>query len=125
MTIEKISAITLKVRDMAPCVRFYNEILGLEVIYGGRQASFTSLRTAGEQDAILNLEQGTSSNGWGRLIFHVKDVDELWAHLKARGLDAARPRDTSWGETILPSAGCRLQSRCGENRLQERRNHLN
>ena len=98
MTVERISAITLKVRDMARSVRFYNEILGLEVIYGGKHAAFTSLRTAGAQDAILNLEQGDCSNGWGRLIFHVKDVDELWTYLKARGLDAPRPRDAGWGE---------------------------
>jgi catechol 2,3-dioxygenase-like lactoylglutathione lyase family enzyme len=98
MTVERISAVTLKVTDMARSVHFYNETLGLEVIYGGPHASFTSLRTAGAHDAILNLEQGTSNSGWGRLIFHVKDVDQLWADLKARGLDAARPRDASWGE---------------------------
>jgi hypothetical protein len=44
------------------------------------------------------LEQGACSSGWGRLIFHVKDVDELWAYLKAKALDAPRPRDASWGE---------------------------
>src|SRR5215471_9054052 len=83
---------------MTRAVHFYSEILGLEIIYGGRQATFSSPRTAGAQDAILNLEQGTSSGGWGRLIFHVKDVDELWAHLKSRGFDAQRPQDASWGE---------------------------
>ena len=98
MLIERVSAITLKVTDMARSVRFYNEILGLEVIYGGPHASFSSLRTARAQDAILNLEQGTSSSGWGRLIFHVRDVDEVWAHLRARGLDAQPPRDASWRE---------------------------
>jgi catechol 2,3-dioxygenase-like lactoylglutathione lyase family enzyme len=98
MTIERISAITLKVTDMARSVHFYNEILGLKVIYGGAHDAFTSLRTAGAQDAILNLEEGTCSSAWGRLIFHVKDVDELWAQLKARGLDAQGPRDASWGE---------------------------
>jgi catechol 2,3-dioxygenase-like lactoylglutathione lyase family enzyme len=98
MLIERISAITLRVTDMARSVHFYNQLLGLEVIYGGPHASFTSLRTAGPQDAILNLEQGTSSSGWGRLIFHVRDVDEAWGHLKARGLDAQRPQDASWGE---------------------------
>ena len=80
---------------MARSVHFYNEILGLAVIYGGPHALFTSLRTAGAQDAILNLEQGACSSGWGRLIFHVKEVDELWAYLKARGLDASPPRDAS------------------------------
>jgi catechol 2,3-dioxygenase-like lactoylglutathione lyase family enzyme len=98
MIVERISAVTLKVTDMARSVHFYNEILGLEVIYGGPDSSFTSLRTAGAQDVILNLEQGACSSGWGRLIFHVKDVDELWTHLKATGLDAPRPRDASWGE---------------------------
>ena len=98
MTIERISAITLKVKDMARSLHFYNEILGLEIIYGGPQASFSSLRTVGAQDAILNLEQGTSSSGWGRLFFHVKDVDELCAYLKASGFDVPPPRDAGWGE---------------------------
>ncbi len=73
MIIDKISAITLKVADMTRSVHFYNEILGLEVIYGGSHAGFTSLRTAGAQDAILNLEQGVCSSGRGGLVFHVKD----------------------------------------------------
>ena len=101
MLIERISAITLKVTDMSRSVYFYNEVLGLEVIYGGPHASFSSLRTAATQDAILNLEQGTSSSGWGRLIFHVKDVDEVWAHLRSRGFDAQRPQDASWGERFF------------------------
>ena len=98
MNLERISAITLKVTDMARSVHFYNEILGLEIIYGGAHAAFTSLRTAGAQDAILNLEQGAFSSGWGRLIFHVKEVDELWTYLKAKGFHAPRPQDAGWGE---------------------------
>jgi catechol 2,3-dioxygenase-like lactoylglutathione lyase family enzyme len=98
MMFERISAITLKVTDMARSVHFYNEILGLQLIYGGKHSAFTSLRTAGAQDAILNLEQGACSNGWGRIIFHVKDVDELWGYITAKGLDAPRPRDAGWGE---------------------------
>ena len=98
MIIDRISAITLKVADMARSVHLYNEVLGLELMYGGPHAAFTSLRTAGAQDAILNLEQGACSSGWGRLIFHVEDVDELWAYLKASGFDVPLPRDASWGE---------------------------
>ena len=40
---------------MARSVHFYKDFLGLEIMYGGPHASFTSLRTAGAQDAILNL----------------------------------------------------------------------
>ncbi len=98
MDIERISAITVKVTDMARSVRFYNEILGLEIIYGGKNASFTSLRTRGAQDAILNLEQGPSNAQWGRVIFHVKDVDELWGYLKSKGFNPATPRNATWGE---------------------------
>ncbi|SRR6266496_6017233 len=98
MHIQRISAITLKVRDMSRAVHFYNEILGLEIIYGGKNASFSSLRTPDAQDAILNLEQGTFSDGWGRIIFHVQDVDELWNYLQARGFNAPRPSDAPWGE---------------------------
>jgi catechol 2,3-dioxygenase-like lactoylglutathione lyase family enzyme len=98
LNVERISAVTLKVRDMARSVRFYNEILGLEIIYGGKNVSFTSLRTRGTQDAILNLEQGASSAKWGRIIFHVKDVEEIWGYLRSKGFNPAHPRDAAWGE---------------------------
>jgi catechol 2,3-dioxygenase-like lactoylglutathione lyase family enzyme len=98
VNVQKISAVTLKVRDMARSVHFYNELLGLEIIFGGRDSSFTSLRTSGTEDAILNLEQGTFSGPWGRIIFHVKGVDELWAYLKTKGFNAPPPRNAAWGE---------------------------
>lgn len=82
---------------MARSLHFYDEILELEIIYGGKNASFTSLRTPAG-DAILNLEQGTSSAQWGRIIFHVNDVDELWACLKSKGFNPAAPRNAAWGE---------------------------
>jgi len=98
MNVEKISAITLKVKNMPRSVRFYNEILRLEIIYGGPNASFTSLRMPAARDAILNLEEGIVMDGWGRIIFHVKDVDELWDYLKAKELNPTLPRDAAWGE---------------------------
>ena len=98
MNVEKVSAVTLKVSDMAQSVRFYKDILGLDILYGGEDACFSSLRTAGANDVILNLEQGPANLGWGRLIFYVKDVDELWAYLEEKGFNPARPRDAEWGE---------------------------
>jgi catechol 2,3-dioxygenase-like lactoylglutathione lyase family enzyme len=60
MNVEKISAITIKVNDMARSVHFYNRLLelGLEVLYGGENAYFSSLQTLGVKDTILNLEKG-------------------------------------------------------------------
>jgi hypothetical protein len=42
--IETVSAITLKVAQMGESVRFYQGVLGLEIVYGGANATFTSLR---------------------------------------------------------------------------------
>ena len=97
-TIEKISAVTLRVANMKASVQFYRNVLGMELLYGGERASFSSLRANNSESAILNLELGDSVSRWGRLIFHVSDVDAFWTHLKERGLDPESPRDASWGE---------------------------
>jgi len=96
-TIEKISAITFRVSNMKPSVQFYRNVLGMELLYGGEHASFSSLRASDSESAVLNLEQGTVSQ-WGRLIFHVTDVDAFWAHLNEKGFNPETPRDASWGE---------------------------
>jgi catechol 2,3-dioxygenase-like lactoylglutathione lyase family enzyme len=97
-TMEKISAVTFRVGNMAESVRFYRDVLGMELFYGGEGTGFSSLRTRDAQSAILNLEQGKPVTRWGRLIFYVTDVDALWNHLKDRGFDPEIPRDASWGE---------------------------
>jgi catechol 2,3-dioxygenase-like lactoylglutathione lyase family enzyme len=43
--IEKISAVTFRVANMEASIRFYKDVLGLEIIYGGEGSDFTSLRT--------------------------------------------------------------------------------
>lgn len=98
MNVERISAITIKVNDMAISVHFYHKLLGLKILYGGENAYFSSFRTLGEKDVILNLEQGHVTGDWGRIVFYVKDVDKLWAYLKERELNPERPRDAEWGE---------------------------
>jgi catechol 2,3-dioxygenase-like lactoylglutathione lyase family enzyme len=96
--IERISAVTLRVANMRESVRFYRDVLSMELLYGGEDASFSSLRAKDAQSAVLNLERGDTVSRWGRLIFHVTDVDALWTHLKEKGLDPEIPRDASWGE---------------------------
>jgi catechol 2,3-dioxygenase-like lactoylglutathione lyase family enzyme len=96
--LEKISAVTLRVARMRTSVCFYRDLLGMEVIHGGEDSYFSSLRTANETDPILNLEQGKPASQWGRLIFYVSDVDSFWAYLNERGLRPEPPRDAPWGE---------------------------
>jgi catechol 2,3-dioxygenase-like lactoylglutathione lyase family enzyme len=98
MTVEKISAVTFRVLNMKASVRFYKDVLGMEIIYGGEDGSFSSLRAKDASTPILNLEQGRSVPGWGRMIFYVADVDAFWEHLRGKGLQPESPRDASWGE---------------------------
>ncbi len=97
-TIEKISAVTLRIVNMMESVRFYRDVLGMELLYGGENAGFSSLRAKDAQSAILNLEQGGTVTRWGRLVFHVTNVDALWIQLSESGFDPDIPQDASWGE---------------------------
>lgn len=100
-TIEKISAITFRVSNMKASVNFYRDVLGMQLLYGGEHASFSSLRANDSASAILNLEQGDAVPQWGRLILHVTDVDVFWEHLREKGFDPESPRDASWGERFF------------------------
>jgi catechol 2,3-dioxygenase-like lactoylglutathione lyase family enzyme len=98
LRVEKISAVTFRVLNMKASVRFYRDVLGMEVVYGGEGAFFSSLRAKGAEYPILNLEQGRSVAGWGRMIFYVADVDEFWEYLRGKGFNPESPRDASWDE---------------------------
>ena len=97
-SIEKISAVTFRVVNMTESVRFYTDVLGMELLYGGEGTGFSSLRARDAQSAILNLEKGAAVTHWGRLVLYVTDVDTLWNYLKHRGFDPEIPRDAAWGE---------------------------
>ena len=96
--IEGISAVTLATHDMRRAVRFYSA-LGFEILYGGEASSFTSLRAGpGYLNLIAEGEQKRWS-WWGRIIFHVDDVDACYARaLKAGHQPSTVPRDAEWGE---------------------------
>ena len=98
MTVEKISAFTLRVASMQASVRFYRDLLGMKLVYGGEDGCFSSLWTKDSTGPILNLEQGNPVVHWGRLIFYVPDVDAFRAYLKEKGLRPEAPQDASWGE---------------------------
>ena len=83
---------------MGRAVRFYR-VLGFELQFGGEQAAFTSFRVG---SGYLNLTAAPPDrrwSWWGRVVFHVDDVDGLHARARAQGLTpAAAPRDAEWGE---------------------------
>ena len=96
--IEGISAVTLATHDMRRALQFYGS-LGFEILYGGEASSFTSLRAG---PGYLNLiDEGDQKrwSWWGRIIFHVDDVDACYARaLKAGYQPSTVPRDAEWGE---------------------------
>ena len=97
MAVENISAITLAVTDMARSVVFYRDQVGLEMLYGGEQASFTSFRLGGSFVNLILAEE--PPRWWGRLILHVDDVDAHYRRLIGFGLTpSTQPADAPWGE---------------------------
>ena len=96
--IESIDAITLTSHDMARAVEFYTA-LGFRLTYGGADSPFTSF--AG-RDCYLNLTLQPPEkewSWWGRVIFHVSDVDAIHDRALAAGFKPdTSPRDAEWGE---------------------------
>jgi catechol 2,3-dioxygenase-like lactoylglutathione lyase family enzyme len=43
-TIEEISAVTFRVANMAESVRFYRDVLGMELLHGGEDACFLGFK---------------------------------------------------------------------------------
>ena len=96
--IECISAVTLEVADMARAVDFYGSV-GFALLYGGAGADFTSFR-AGSGYLNLQLRVGRRpAPVWGRVIFWVDDVDEMYQRAITAGFaPEAPPADAPWGE---------------------------
>ena len=97
MGVESISAITLAVTDMARSVVFYRDQVGLEMLYGGESARFTSFRVG---EGYINLIfSETEPAWWGRLILYVDDVDAHYQRFTGFGLTpSTTPADARWGE---------------------------
>ena len=96
--VQQISAVTLAVRDMARAVDFYRNKVGMELLYGGETASFTSFQVGGGYLNLILVPEGGWS-WWGRLIFHVDDVDAIYRRLVEAGLTPSTvPEDATWGE---------------------------
>ena len=96
-SVKSISAVTFIVASMEVSVSFY-ESLGFKKLYGGTSEAFTSFRVG---DGYLNIASGRreKSRLWGRVIFYVEDVDEMYRRALSVGLEpSTAPTDAAWGE---------------------------
>ncbi len=95
--VEALSAITLATSDMARAVGFY-QLLGFQLKAGGAAEAFTSF-SIGNSFFNLIAEAHEPVNWWGRVIFHVADVDGMYSKAVDAGLAPMfSPRDARWGE---------------------------
>ena len=107
--VRSLNAVTLCTADMTASVAFY-AVLGAPVVFGGADASFT---TIGFPDgSFLNLQLDptwVAGRGWGRFILWVDDVDAVHAAFIESGhTPSMQPSDAAWGERyfhIIDPAG--------------------
>jgi catechol 2,3-dioxygenase-like lactoylglutathione lyase family enzyme len=99
--INGISAVTLGTHEMPRAVRFYRA-LGFEILHGGEESSFTSFRAGASYLNLIAQPDGRRWSWWGRVIFYVADVDELYDRALATGCQpTTAPRDAEWGERFF------------------------
>jgi predicted enzyme related to lactoylglutathione lyase len=95
-----IGYINLHVKDFAPCVAFYRDVVGLPLVFSDESfnyASFSaggvSFAVAGDPNAVRNGEDRLSGIG-----ICVKDVDAAYEELKAKGVRfTMTPSKQPWG----------------------------
>jgi catechol 2,3-dioxygenase-like lactoylglutathione lyase family enzyme len=130
MKVYRISAITLKVKDMEKSCSLYSKIPGFRLTYGGKPSDrFTTFEIGNGSKATtyLNLElieeQNDSSDfykksnlekmrmkvneDFGRIIFHTENVDKLYSCMKHDEyisksiLFENEPTNAPWGERFF------------------------
>ncbi len=93
--VNRISAVTLIIKNMERSCNFYSNIPGFKLTFGGTSNdSFTTYQIGKYNNiAFLNLElkklsdndgidQVNNSNNFGRIIFYTDDVDRLYTYFK-------------------------------------------
>jgi catechol 2,3-dioxygenase-like lactoylglutathione lyase family enzyme len=92
--VERISAVTLIVKDMNRSCRFYSNVPGFKLTYGGSSAdSFTTYQIGRFRNiTFLNLElqksldsdinENNNKNHFSRTIFYTENVDKLHSYFK-------------------------------------------
>ena len=108
MKITKISAVTLLVSDMKRSVDFYSKIPNFKIVYGGPDSQFTSFLIEDTTKSYLNLKLNEAHTpNFGRIIFYVDNVDDLFAYMENDGVISrlgkleSKPEDAEWGERFF------------------------
>ena len=118
MKIYKISAVTLIIENMGRSCRFYSQIPGFKLVYGGSSDdTFSTFEIEEEHISkmCLNLEVSITNNknshhhqrkrkNFGRIIFYTEDVDRLYSYFRSNKNISNlisfenEPTNAAWGE---------------------------
>jgi catechol 2,3-dioxygenase-like lactoylglutathione lyase family enzyme len=113
----KISAVTLRISNMKRSCKFYSQIPGFKLVYGGSaNDSFSTFQIGSIQHSVyLNLELINNADlrnpdndkdrrNFGRIIFHVDDVDKIYLFFRnskeiSKNISFEQPpKNAPWGE---------------------------
>lgn len=95
--------IRLMVKDVAASVRFYRDVVGLELAFGEETDSYVEFKSGTAQLALFaldemsrvmgTLEKPASAETQDRVLLNVdvKDVDAVYETLRERGVEFALP----------------------------------
>ncbi len=86
-TLGPIGQIAFTVRDLAPCVAFYRDSLGLPLMFEVPGMAFFN---CGGQRLMLGLPQGVEAKGNSILYFKVDNIEAAHADLSGRGVNFVR-----------------------------------
>jgi catechol 2,3-dioxygenase-like lactoylglutathione lyase family enzyme len=93
----EINALTLGVADMGRSLDFYQDALSLRLVFGGRDAEFSTLEFGRNYINLFGLSEPIAF--WGRAVLHVDDPDGVHHRLTAAGyIPEGAPADAPWGE---------------------------
>ena len=119
MEVYRISAVTLKVKDVRESCKFYSKLPGFTLVYReatDRFASFEvgkgtkmhlNLQSAGEISKVIPADPDSVRKDFGRIIFHTDDVDGLYRFMRNDSsisqavLFETEPADAAWGERFF------------------------
>jgi len=110
MKVYRISAITLKIKDMEKSCKFYSRLPGFKLVSGGETSPFTTFEAGEGSKMYINLELSSSDDednrpcktdtlsdneanqkammtrrrkeDFGRIIFHSENVDALYQYMR-------------------------------------------
>jgi catechol 2,3-dioxygenase-like lactoylglutathione lyase family enzyme len=119
MKVYRISAVTLKVRDMGKSYKFYSKLPGFKLVYGGAGDSFTTfevgktylnlelIHDANRTPMVTGSHHDTGREDFGRIIFHTENLDSLYLYMKndetisEAVIFENEPTDAPWGERFF------------------------